>query len=384
MTRIAFISAMDGSPWGGSEVLWSESAKRLLAQRHAVLACVAMWPEIPAPLVDLRQQGAILERRPQPSASLVRRGWNWLGRKILKMSRGDSSWKRIQEFRPDLVCISHGGTICGLEWMLRCLDSNIPYVSIAQVNNEYMAPGDDRAELIRRAYRGCVQPYFVSRRNQQLFETHIGEPLPRAEVVLNPFSVSYDAAPQWPDDTGTLKLACVGRLDIKAKGQDLIVEVLSFAKWRQRSVQVTLFGSGPYADNLRRLVAWRKLESTVTFAGHVSDIEAIWRTHHALLLPSRFEGLPLALVEAMLCGRFGIVTDVAGNTEVVADNVNGFVAAWPAAAQLDEAMERAWQRRSEWEGIGRTAARSIREHAPRDPAAMFAEKLLGIVRSGGS
>jgi len=234
------------------------------------------------------------------------------------------------------------------------------------------------------AYRGCVESYFVSRRNLQLFETQIGEPLPGATVVRNPFGVSYDAAPQWPDDTATLRLACVGRLDPKAKGQDLILEVLSSAKWRQRSIAVTFFGSGPYEDNLRRLVAWRHLESSVKWGGHVSDIEAVWKAHHALLLPSRFEGLPLALVEAMLCGRFGIVTDVAGNTEVVADNVNGFVAAWPTAKALDEAMERAWERRTEWEGIGRMAARSIREQVPRDPAAVFAEKLLGLCDRPGN
>ena len=57
------------------------------------------------------------------------------------------------------------------------------------------------------------------------------------------------------------------------------------------------------------------------------------------MLPSRFEGLPLALVEAMLCPRPAVVTNVAGNTEVIEDGETGFVAAAPTAGHLDEAME---------------------------------------------
>ena len=118
----------------------------------------------------------------------------------------------------------------------------------------------------------------------------------------------------------------------------------------------------------------------MTFAGHVGDVAGIWRTHHALLLPSRYEGLPLALVEAMLCGRIGIVTDIAGNTEVLEDDVTGFVAASPTTGHLDDALERAWVRRDAWREMGRAAARSIREHVPRDPAAAYAEKILNLAK----
>jgi glycosyltransferase involved in cell wall biosynthesis len=84
------------------------------------------------------------------------------------------------------------------------------------------------------------------------------------------------------------------------------------------------------------------------------------------------------LVEAMLCGRIGIVTDVAGNTEILEDDVTGFVAAAPTAGHLDAALERAWIRRKEWREMGRVAGRSIREHVPPDPAALYAQKLLAL------
>lgn len=104
-------------------------------------------------------------------------------------------------------------------------------------------------------------------------------------------------------------------------------------------------------------------------------------SHHGLVLPSRCEGLPLVLVEAMLSGRVAIVTNVAGNTEVLTDDVTGFVAAAPTEDALDEAMERAWRRRGEWRAIGSTAATRIRELVPPDPAGDLAAELLRVLEA---
>ncbi len=99
----------------------------------------------------------------------------------------------------------------------------------------------------------------------------------------------------------------------------------------------------------------------------------------ALVLPSRSKGLPLTLVEKMLCGRPAIVTNAGGSAEIVEDNINGFIAHAPTADAFDEALERAWTRRHEWEQIGKRAAESIRKIVPCDPAAQFAKMLLQIV-----
>jgi glycosyltransferase involved in cell wall biosynthesis len=83
----------------------------------------------------------------------------------------------------------------------------------------------------------------------------------------------------------------------------------------------------------------------------------------------------------MLCGRPAIVTDVAGNAELVTDGTTGFVAESATRRQLSEAMERAWARRQDWESMGKAAARQIREMIPRDPAAEFARKLAEVAAS---
>lgn len=309
-----------------------------------------------------------------------------LGRRVLSRIAGhaaadsgwEPSWRKIVNFKPDLVCVSHGSAICGLKWMSLCRVAGIPYVSLAQANSEHWWPEDRVVQGISEAYEGARRAYFVSRSNLALFERQIGLSLSNGEVVWNPFNVGWEARPAWPDGDKTIQLACVARLEPAAKGQDLLFQVLALPKWRGRPLSLTLFGKGPCEKGLRRLAEREGILDRVRFGGHVADIEDAWRTHHALALPSRYEGLPLSLVEAMLCGRPAIVTDVAGNTEPLEDNVTGFVAAAPTVRHLDEALERAWQRRHDWQEMGEAAAASIRRQIPQNPPRVFAEKLAAL------
>jgi glycosyltransferase involved in cell wall biosynthesis len=145
-------------------------------------------------------------------------------------------------------------------------------------------------------------------------------------------------------------------------------------------LSVSFFGAGCNRKALSELAQRLDLRN-VDFPGFVSDVESIWKTHHALVLPSRTEGLPLALVEAMMCGRFGIVTNEGGTSEVVEEGRTGFIANAAKVDELDHAMERAWAAREEWESIGKAAGMAVRTMVPLDPVASFTAKLLGLVDS---
>jgi glycosyltransferase involved in cell wall biosynthesis len=195
-----------------------------------------------------------------------------------------------------------------------------------------------------------------------------------ARIARNPFNVRYDAAPPWPRPDMHFSIACVGRLQPMAKGQDLLLSVMRLEKWRERPIRLTLYGTGPNEATLRRLKATWQLDN-VEFGGFCSDVEALWGRHHALVVTSRYEGLPLVIVEAMLCARACIVTNVAGNAELIEDNVSGFVAAGATVRALDEGLERAWQRRDEWQAVGQCAAQQVRRLVPEDPPAVLAKEL---------
>ena len=355
--------------WGGSEELWSQTALRLATRGVDVKANVEGWP-YPAPqIAELVKAGCeITERKESPK---------FLSRALRKLNR-TSVYDWLDHVHPDLVVVSQAGHYDGVEWASAALKRGLPYALIAQSAGEPWWPTDEMAAHVTAAYDGARGAFFVSQGNLDLARRQFAADLADAKVVRNPFKVPYDVFLEWPAETAPWKLACVGRLEPKAKGQDLLFEVLKSPKWRVRPLHVTLFGSGPNARTLETLRAKYQLDN-VTFGGFVQDVTSIWKSHHALILPSRYEGLPLAVVEAMLCARPCIVTDVAGNAELVEDGINGFLAAAPSAALLDEALERAWEERTSWQAMGQAAAARVRQLIPPDPAGVFADEIMKLI-----
>jgi glycosyltransferase involved in cell wall biosynthesis len=84
-------------------------------------------------------------------------------------------------------------------------------------------------------------------------------------------------------------------------------------------------------------------------------------------------------VEAMLCGRVCIITDVGGSRELVRDGINGFLAKAPTVELLDEAMNRAWESRGKLREMGERAAEDVRKWVSADPAEDFVRRLEVLV-----
>lgn len=376
MARFAFVSTMGGLPWGGSEELWSGAALRLAQRGHAVAASVVGWQSDPRQLVALQRMGVNINRRPRIHG-LTTRAFN----RILRRSGGDATYQWLERFRPDLVVISQGDALGGVEWMLGCRSKGWRYASIAQANWEGWWPDDATVDRARDGYGGAARAYFVSKGNLNLFFDQMGGPIANTEVIPNPFTVSYRPRMMAPvNRREPFRLACVARLYPMAKGQDLLLRVLASRKWQSRPLEVGFYGEGPCANTLKRLAVSLDVQN-VSFKGHVDDVEEIWRQNDALILPSRFEGTPLTLIEAMLCSRMAIVTDVGGNTELIEDDSCGFTARAPTVELLDDAMERAWQRREEWFRLGEAAGLKVRACIPEDPIGGFAARLIDLQKT---
>ena len=361
---------MDGAPWGGSEELWSQAALELKHTGHDVSAVIAYWPKL-SPRVDaLAQQGVRIRTYPLPSylSGRLRHSWDRLSLKW----RRTFSW--LARSKADLVVISQGHNSGGFDWTKVCREASIPYVIVVHCNSDLWWFDNRDLDDVVATYTAARKVFCVSRGNLDQLRRQIGDPLDTAEVVWNPCNVSPERIPAWPADNGCWKMACVARMDLAAKGQDLLLQVLASPDWRSRPVEVNFFGEGRLEMSARRLAKMLKLQN-VHFRGHVGDVASIWEQNHILVLPSRYEGLPLALVEAMWCARPAVVTDVAGNAEVCVDNETGFVAQAPTVPLFAEALERAWNRRGDWQRMGQAARARAESQIPRDSGALFAEKL---------
>jgi glycosyltransferase involved in cell wall biosynthesis len=212
-------------------------------------------------------------------------------------------------------------------------------------------------------------------------EKQIAGELANAEVVRNPFNVSYEASPPWPasGNDAEIRFACVGRLYPPAKGQDIFFEALAQPQWKCRDWRLSIYGEGPAQLSLEWLARRLGISERVNFAGFAKP-EDIWAENHVLVMPSRYEGLPLVMVEAMLCSRPIVATDIAGHAEIVEDGVTGFLAEAPTPRAMAAALERFWARRKAAENIGKAGHRRIRQLVPPHPARVFAENLKALVR----
>ncbi|WP_419184387.1 glycosyltransferase [Streptomyces coelicoflavus] len=104
-------------------------------------------------------------------------------------------------------------------------------------------------------------------------------------------------------------VVCVGRL-CRQKGQDLLLGAWESVLARVPGARLVLVGDGP---DRARLAA--RAPASVRFTGAVVDAAVWYRAADLVVLPSRWEGMALAPLEAMACGRPVVVTDVDGARE---------------------------------------------------------------------
>jgi len=360
-------------PWGGSEELWSGAAQVLSANGHRLSIFKTSLDQTHPRIQQLKSLSCTvrnLRRLPAPQPLITR-------------SHLFSMAVHLTVRRPDLVIISQGDNYDGLHFGYLCRKLRIPYALVSHKAADHFWPPDKSRRYRREVFAGAVRCFFVSEHNRRLTEEQNGMTLTNAEVVRNPYLVTADGPLPWPGrEMECLRLACVARLYLLDKGQDILLRVLAGEKWKGRKLHVSFYGSGVNGEALADLAARLGLHN-VSFEGQTEDVLGIWKEHHALVLPSRAEGLPLALVEAMMCGRPCVVTKVGGNAEVVQDGVTGFLAT-PDEDSIDAALEDAWTRRGELREMGQRAALRIRELVPANPADDFADTLLDLARPSDS
>ncbi|MGB6687636.1 MAG: glycosyltransferase [Terracidiphilus sp.] len=90
--------------------------------------------------------------------------------------------------------------------------------------------------------------------------------------------------------------------------------------------RLAIAGSGPLRAELQELAAALELQDRVRFLGFEPDIRSWMQAADGFLLSSRWEGLPMGLIEAAACGLPAVATDVPGTREVIVDGQTGWLA----------------------------------------------------------
>jgi glycosyltransferase involved in cell wall biosynthesis len=146
-----------------------------------------------------------------------------------------------------------------------------------------------------------------------------------------------DVPPSVSGPSGTLTIGTAGRLDTQ-KGVDVLLDAMVRVVSEVIGARLVVAGTGPLRRQLERQAMRLGLGDTVQFLGFVEDMESFWSSLDVFVLPSRWEGLPRVVQEAMGRALPVVATDVPGTLELIEDGKDGLVVPCEDSTALAQAL----------------------------------------------
>ena len=175
-----------------------------------------------------------------------------------------------------------------------------------------------RLSLERWLYRRCDELIALTPTDAADIQRLYGPGLP---VSVEPNAVDAAQLPR-PENlrsaADAFAFVCIARFDFQ-KGQDILVAAIARAQdaLRARGARTLLIGGGPTLAPLRARAAADGISDLVEFAGEIPNAGVYMTCGKALVAPSRWEGMPYLLLEAVARGRHVIAADCPGNRDVL-------------------------------------------------------------------
>jgi glycosyltransferase involved in cell wall biosynthesis len=192
----------------------------------------------------------------------------------------------------------------------------------------------------------------------------------RISVIRNAIAPSTTPATAVPVDPP--RLLCIGRL-VPQKGFDIALDALALLAADHPSVTLSVAGEGPEAASLRAQAVALGVADRVEFLGSVDRValdELVARST-AVLMPSRFEGLPLVAIETAWAGRPVVATKAPGMQDAVIDGVTGLLVDGDDATALADGVARLLSDPAAIQALG-IGARAVAERDYSMPACVSA------------
>lgn len=282
MDPVRLTIVVDSDVYGGAEAYAAQLLRRLPASFERTLLATA---DVPPQLREAAGEAIVFFEPPRGKADLTRLA---------------GAGRALRATRPDLVHVNmttaaNNRHVVGLCALLRLR---------AVATLHIVAPLESAAQtaILRRAYRRLAGLIAVSEETRRQLSVDLALPENAVRVVANGVE---GRAPVAPSPDVPLLVGAVGRLTAQ-KGFDVLIEAVSRLVLDDVPIAAVVAGEGP--DRADLLAAADGLP--VEFRGFVADIAAFHAELGAFCLPSRWEGLPFALLEAMMSGLPCVGADV--------------------------------------------------------------------------
>ena len=163
-------------------------------------------------------------------------------------------------------------------------------------------------------------------------------------VIYNPLTLKQGI----PSDGTSKRFLTVGRFTPLHKGIDLLIEAFHLFSQKNQEWNLDIVGEGAEESSFRKLISHYKLEDRITIHPFTNNIQEHYANAQIYVLSSRWEGMPLVLVEAMAHGLPIVTSDLPVSKEIMGDFgmyfENGNIE--ELAQKLEEATHIDWQAKS--------------------------------------
>lgn len=132
----------------------------------------------------------------------------------------------------------------------------------------------------------------------------------------------------------------VGRMRLAHKAQDVLLSAFSILRQKDKDISLVMVGVGSDQSKIEERIKELNLSDSVVLAGWQDNVAAIMAKAQALVLSSRYEGLPMVLVEAMSLGCPVVSTDCpTGPREILGDSEYGFLVPVEDSEELAKSLD---------------------------------------------
>lgn len=322
--KVLFVIATLGA--GGAERVISEIANDLAAKGRHVVGVLTLSTATP----DHYPLASSIERI---TANLIwnsRFPWDVLTGNI---RRSQIIKQAVEIFGADVVVSFIEQT--NVRVLLALLGSKVPVIASERIDPRKYHVGF-YWDLLRRVMYPCVHRLVVQ--TDSVANGWANKIVHSEKIAIIPNFVSASYVPPSPLARKGNVILAVGRM-YKQKGFDILLQAFSISGLAREGAQLVILGDGPERANLEKLAEQLNISSALFMPGVVKDPQTWMARCTLFVLPSRYEGFPNVLLEAMAQGCSVIASDCdSGPADIVTHEENGMLVAPESAEALAFAM----------------------------------------------
>jgi glycosyltransferase involved in cell wall biosynthesis len=239
--------------------------------------------------------------------------------------------KVIRPLHPDVIIVSQGAiglSACGLgaaRHLRTKLVSFLPMAhSVPYVRGKHSVDVKLQEFFYRHLYR--IPDYFFTVCQSTAAMLQDQYSVSKDKIFVSYYGVDHFEMPVMSYNkkngnqlSSPKKIGIIGRVEFIQKRHDFFLRALAISDLITKA-DVFVIGDGPDIENCKALSGALGIGNSVHYTGWVDDVAEWYQKLDAIVMPSRFEGLPLVLIEAMIHGVPVVASKVDGMKEFLPEN----------------------------------------------------------------